>query len=72
VIHAVGVLFKGSGFYKTDNRAKPAASEAEGGAKESDSTGDKVADAPAKDAEATPKDSKKLKTPAAAASTSEE
>ena len=74
VIHPVGVVFKGSGWYITDSRAKPA----ESGASETkgDTKGDAGADAPtaekpAKDAPAADKPAKdapaKNATPAAAA-----
>ncbi len=72
VIHAVGVLFKGPGFYKTDNRPKVAASESDGSAKESESAGDITSDAPTKAADPKPKDTKNTKSAAPAASASQE
>jgi putative FmdB family regulatory protein len=67
VIHPVGVLFKGPGFYKTDNAPKAAAAESEGSAKESETPSEKAWDAPKKAAETKPKESKKA--PAAPAAT---
>ncbi len=65
VIHPVGVLFKGPGFYKTDNAPKAAKAESEGTATESETTSEKASDAPEKAAETKPKESKKA--PAASA-----
>jgi putative FmdB family regulatory protein len=46
VFGAVGVVFKGSGFYRTDSRAAATASESKGSG-----SGDKKADSPSKPAE---------------------
>ena len=40
VIYPVGVLFKGPGFYKTDNAPKAATATEDGGAKDGDAKGD--------------------------------
>jgi putative FmdB family regulatory protein len=59
VFNAVGVVFKGSGFYRNDSRS-PQKSGAEGGSSGSSSSGEKSADKPA------------AKSPEKAASTSSE
>jgi putative FmdB family regulatory protein len=40
VFSAVGVVFKGSGFYKTDSRVKTAAGKGEGGSSSGDTSSD--------------------------------
>lgn len=55
LIHPVGVIFKGSGFYVTDNRAKsstkiPTKSEKDGGSEEKKSATDDKATKPAAEA----------------------
>jgi putative FmdB family regulatory protein len=40
VFSAVGVVFKGSGFYKTDSRAKTGAGKSEGGSSSGDTSSD--------------------------------
>ncbi len=57
VIQPVGVIFKGSGFYVTDNRGKSSTmppTKKDGESKSENGTG---SDAPASDAKATPKSS---------------
>ncbi len=69
VIHPVGVLFKGPGFYKTDNAPKAAKAESEGTATESEAPSEKASDAPEKADVTKPKESKKAPAaPAASAS----
>jgi putative FmdB family regulatory protein len=41
VFNAVGVVFKGSGFYRTDSRSQKTGAETGGGAKSGDSNGSK-------------------------------
>jgi len=74
VFNAVGVVFKGSGFYRTDSRASPTASEPAAAA--ASSTGDSGSSAPAtsgtktetKSGAATKSDSKPAAAPAPKAS----
>jgi putative FmdB family regulatory protein len=60
VFNAVGVVFKGSGFYKTDSRQASSSSEpAKAAAKDSGSTGSKESSTPAKSDSSTSKPAKK-------------
>ena len=64
VFSAVGVVFKGSGFYKTDSRAKTGAGKGDSGSGSGSGSGDKAADGGAK------KDSAPAKTESAPAAAS--
>jgi putative FmdB family regulatory protein len=46
VFSPVGIVFKGSGFYRTDSRGKPAKAETGGGGDKGDKGDKKSADAP--------------------------
>jgi putative FmdB family regulatory protein len=50
VFHPAGILLKGSGFYKTDNRKKPSSSESKEPSKEPSKSSSKKSDAKEKTA----------------------
>ena len=73
VIYPVGLVFKGSGFYKTDNRAAPPAAEASTTSAAKETSGGDGKDAAAKDStsEATGKSAGGEAAPASAAAKSD-